>query len=141
MSTLTMGTSVHEASHGVLGVKLGLRVYEIYVYPDNSGQTSFGKVNLRDAASVRSYAKVILAGPVAELIHLGLPVTKDDLADLEGASSDIAKAGALAQQYDLHGVLEETVAMVEASWEAITKVAEKLMNDGSIEGSELGGMI
>jgi hypothetical protein len=122
-------------------VKQGFHVYEVYIYLDKSGQTSFGKVNLRDASVVRSYAKVILAGPVAELFFMGLPVTKDNLADLEGASSDIAKAGAFAQQYDLTGVLEETVAMVKASKDAIVAVAAKLMKDGSVEGDELGGMI
>jgi len=136
-----MVTAIHEASHAVTGMRMGFRVYEVYIYPDRSGQTSFGKVNYRDAGQVRFFAATMLAGPVAELLYQGMPVTKDDLADLEGASSDIAKVGALAQQYDLTGILEETISMVKADYEAITRVAEKLMNDGSIEGSELGGMI
>lgn len=136
-----MGTAVHEAAHSVIGVKLGFRVYQVYIFYDGSGQTSFGRVNVRDALVVRSYVKAILAGPVAELIYMGLPVTRDNLADLDGASSDIARAGAFAQQYDLTGVLDETIALVKTYYEAITKVASKLVKDQSIEGDELGGMI
>lgn len=141
MSKLNYGTAIHESAHAVTGVRLGFRIFDVYVYPDGSGLTSFGKVNLREASSVRAFATSILAGPVAELLHEGMPVTKDDLADLDGASADIAKAGALAQQFDLTGVIEETTAMVKANWEAITKVADKLIKEQSIEGSELGGMI
>ena len=136
-----MGTAIHEAAHAVTGVRMGFRVYEVYIYPDKSGQTSFGRVNYRDAGQVRFFATSVLAGPVAELLYQGMPVTRDDLADLEGASSDIAKVGALAQQFDLTGVLDETVAMVKAEFAAITRVAEKLKSDGSVEGSELGGII
>jgi hypothetical protein len=125
----------------VTSVKLGFKVWEIYIYPDRSGQTSLSKVNVRDATQVRSFAITILAGPVAELSFQGKPVTKDNLADLEGASSDIAKVGAFAQQYELKGVLEETVAMVKANKDAIVAVAAKLLQDGYVEGDELGGMI
>jgi hypothetical protein len=141
MSTYDMGTAIHEAAHAVTGVRMGFRVYEVYIYPDKSGQTSFGRVNYRDAGQVRFFAISVLAGPVAELLYQGMPTTRDDLADLEGASSDLAKVGAFAQQFDLTGVLEETIAMVKADFPAITKAAQRLYMEGSITGDEIGGMI
>jgi hypothetical protein len=135
------GTAIHEAAHAVTGVEQGFRIYDVYIYQDGSGQTSFGKVNLRDASSVRAFARSILAGPVAELIYKGSEVTQDELADLDGASADIAKVGALAQQFDLHGVIDETVTMVEASFDSIIKVADKLMTDQHVEDTELGELV
>lgn len=141
MSRLDEGTATHEAAHATLAVKLGFRVYQIYIFYDGSGQTSMGRANLRDASIVRSYIKVIMAGPIAELIYKGLPVTKDNLADLDGASSDIARAGSLAQQFDMTGVLEETTEMVKAQWSSITAVADTLLEQQSIDDEELTSIL
>lgn len=141
MSSYDMGTAIHEAAHAVVGVHKGFRVYEVYIYPDKSGQTSFGRVNYRDAASVRLYAAAIMAGPIAELMHQGKPTTAVNAFYLEGASADMAKFKALGEQFDLSGVFDETITLVKTYYEAITKVAEQLMRDGSIEGDALGGMI
>jgi hypothetical protein len=136
-----MDTAIHEAAHGVAGFALGVKVYEIQVYLDGSGVTSYGMMRFHDPVSAERFAKLALAGPVAELRYKGIPVTKEALEHLDGASSDMARVGAISQQFDFPDVLPSVISMVDAGWKFITAVADRLDMEGVVTGDELKQMV
>jgi hypothetical protein len=135
-----MSVAVHEASHAIVAISMGVKVYDVAIFADGSGVTSFGAMRFRTADDAQKLSMITMAGPVAEAIFEGMPVTREEIESEEGNSSDVAREGALRQQFDFPDVIPMVEFTVKEQWAVISTVAEKLEKEKTLSGEELMAM-
>jgi hypothetical protein len=137
---MSLATSYHESGHAMVAISMGVKIYEVQVYPDDSGVTSFGLMRFRTSDDAQKVSMIAMAGPVAELVYLGEPVTREAIMAHPGNSADVARMGALEQQFDFADVIPLVEFMVKEQWAVISTVAEKLEKEKALSGEELMAM-
>jgi hypothetical protein len=125
-------TSIHEAGHAVVALRLGLVFDHVTAVPDEDAETD-GALHWTDLQSAGDLeitpevdAIVLLAGPFAEakLLHSSLDeVLADDAAGEDREA--LATLGLTDQQFI--AASREAFAMVEHEWPVIERVAHELL--------------
>jgi hypothetical protein len=137
---MSMGTAFHESGHSVVAISMGVKVYDVAIFQDDSGVTSFGMMRFRTADDAQKVSMIAMAGPVAELVYKGVPVTREAIMAERGNSADVAREGAMTQQFDFPDVIPLVEFMVREQWAVISTVAEKLEKEKNLSGEELMAM-
>jgi hypothetical protein len=126
-------TSIHEAGHAVIALRLGLVFDHVTAVPDDDAETD-GALHWTDLHTHGGLeiapeldAVVLLAGPFAEAKLL--QISLDEVLADEAAGEDreaLATLGLSDAQFI--GASREALAMVEREWPAIERVARELAN-------------
>jgi len=156
------GTCHHEAAHAVFAYHLGEPISYVTVGEDSE---SFSRVRYRrgDPESTSRVAAGILAGRYAEELAVSgerkehVPFEKFDEGIREAWQTNTWPAGIEMDEVQVFGVImtigrqrvEEVYEAacdfaaehVERWWDEIDKLAKRLLEDGRIDGSEVGRII
>ncbi len=124
-------TSIHEAGHAVIALRLGLVFDHVTAVPDDDAQTDgalhWTELHTNDGLAITPEldAVVLLAGPFAEAKLLQLSL--DEVLADEAAGEDreaLATLGLSDAQFI--SASREALALVEREWPAIERVAREL---------------
>lgn len=150
-------TAYHEAGHALMAVKLGIKVEQITIEPDNDdGPQRFGDVQLSwnmastdDEHYLKSVIMVCLSGPVAEMIYSGDPYhpgfVPEWSQDWKHAWS--AAASFFPDKQDRLRFLEQTTMELHhylsrnAIWAAIAGISDELLAHETIEGEQVEDVV
>jgi hypothetical protein len=137
-------TSIHEAGHAVIALRLGLVFDHVTAVPDDDAETDgalhWTDLHTNDGLEITPEldAVVLLAGPFAEAKLL--QVSLDEVLADEAAGEDregLATLGLSDAQFI--SASRAALAMVEREWPAIERVAREL-EDGPLTFEEVAGL-
>lgn len=134
-------TSIHEAGHAVIALRLGLIFDHVTAEPDDYAETE-GALHWTDLQMVSGVeiprdldAIVLLAGPFAEAKLLRISLD-EVLADDAAGEDREALATLELTDGQFIAASREALAMVEKEWPAIERVARELL-DGPLSFEEV----
>jgi hypothetical protein len=139
-----MTTAIHEASHCVAAIELGLPVFHASTRQaeDSAGRTSFDTASGWDMDKLDPLTCAVIkcAGEVGERIAAGSTERKFNWlaegGDAEDARSFIAQMDG-DELDNRHWAVVRAYALLRVRWEAVEEIAAKLERDTTVLGEEI----
>ena len=142
----------HEAGHVVVGRRLGLSLVDVDVVEDGEGghgHTNFetpawfrrdGPLDDRQRAFAEAVATTFLAGTIAEARRAGFENWEAAGFDLDSVVKEwlglLYPPGEMAEGLRAYGAVAAGLVEDPANWEAIEKLAQELLKQPRLTGSE-----
>jgi hypothetical protein len=137
-----MTTAIHEASHCVAAIELGLPVFHASIRgaEDSAGRTSFRFGEARETVGDLECAVIKVAGEVGERIAAGSTERKfnwfSEGGDAEDARSFIARMDG-DELANRHWAVVRAYALLRVRWEVVEEIAAKLERNTTVLGEEI----
>ena len=139
-------TAIHEAAHAVAAIRTGLPFENVSVVPDDADETDGALywIELHDQLGLmmppEALAIVLLAGPCAEARARRLRF--DRVLAGEAATDDRDSLSALGlSDAQFIAASRNAVELIDRDWPAIERVANALMNGGSLRFDEVENLV